>query len=92
MRAKHYCHSCCPPTIRTVAETAPRHRNPPQRKEEIGLKIPLLRQPITKHAAIAWGELKPHFETRAVAGLFFAGQINGTTGYEEPPPRVCSLA
>jgi tRNA uridine 5-carboxymethylaminomethyl modification enzyme len=28
-------------------------------------------------------ELRPSFETRAIKGLFFAGQINGTTGYEE---------
>jgi len=28
-------------------------------------------------------ELQPSFETRAIEGLFFAGQINGTTGYEE---------
>jgi tRNA uridine 5-carboxymethylaminomethyl modification enzyme len=28
-------------------------------------------------------ELQLSFETRAIRGLFFAGQINGTTGYEE---------
>jgi tRNA uridine 5-carboxymethylaminomethyl modification enzyme len=27
--------------------------------------------------------LRPSFETCSIAGLFFAGQINGTTGYEE---------
>ena len=28
-------------------------------------------------------DLAPSLQTQALAGLYFAGQINGTTGYEE---------
>jgi len=36
-----------------------------------------------EHGVVPPTELMPYLETKKIAGLFHAGQINGTTGYEE---------
>ncbi|MBF0532022.1 MAG: tRNA uridine-5-carboxymethylaminomethyl(34) synthesis enzyme MnmG [Candidatus Omnitrophica bacterium] len=36
-----------------------------------------------EHAVIRSTELRPWLESKRIPGLFFCGQVNGTTGYEE---------
>jgi tRNA uridine 5-carboxymethylaminomethyl modification enzyme len=63
---------------------------PPDVQEEVVRSIPGLE----RAEVLRWGyaveydyfpptQLAPSLESKAVAGLFFAGQVNGTTGYEE---------
>lgn len=63
---------------------------PPEFQQELVRKIPGLTEAkvIRPGYAIEYDfvdprELTPFLETTKVKGLFFAGQINGTTGYEE---------
>lgn len=50
-----------------------------------GLEKAVLTRPgySIEHGVIPATELRPTLETKKIRGLFLAGQINGTTGYEE---------
>ncbi len=50
-----------------------------------GLENAVITQPgySIEHGVVPPTSLKPNLETKHVSGLFLAGQINGTTGYEE---------
>jgi len=63
---------------------------PAQVQEEMVHSIPGLEKAVMvrpgysiEHGVVPATELKPTLETKKVKGLFLAGQINGTTGYEE---------
>jgi tRNA uridine 5-carboxymethylaminomethyl modification enzyme len=63
---------------------------PPEVQEEMVRSVPGMEEAwITKYGyAIEYDFLPPHqlsptLEAKAIGGLFLAGQINGTTGYEE---------
>lgn len=50
-----------------------------------GLENAIITQPgySIEHGVVPPTSLRPNLETKQVSGLFLAGQINGTTGYEE---------
>jgi tRNA uridine 5-carboxymethylaminomethyl modification enzyme len=63
---------------------------PAQVQEEMVHSIPGLEKAVIirhgysiEHGVVPSTELRPTLETKKVQGLFLAGQINGTTGYEE---------
>jgi tRNA uridine 5-carboxymethylaminomethyl modification enzyme len=63
---------------------------PAQVQEEMVHSIPGLEKAVMvragysiEHGVVPATELKPTLETKKIKGLYLAGQINGTTGYEE---------